>query len=179
MHCALIPIVITHSGHSFVAWHTHDFQVIVNTSLQDLDYDLINRFCNGPLARYIKLQVAHAPEIPGTFFSPPQVSDPDMHHGTCVTHVPWCMPGSLTSSFLWSPWRGKRSRHSRRMRNPQFYVSGERHMGPIWLFINVTGIRLTKSISHALKSPVWFPVKYHIRKSQVHRSWVEIHAVVI
>ena len=25
-----------------------------------------------------------------------------MHHDTCVTHVPWCMPGSLTSSFLWS-----------------------------------------------------------------------------
>ena len=26
----------------------------------------------------------------------PLVSDPDMHHGTCVTHVPWCMSGSLT-----------------------------------------------------------------------------------
>ena len=26
----------------------------------------------------------------------PIVSDPGMHHGTCVTHVPWCMPGSLT-----------------------------------------------------------------------------------
>ena len=25
-------------------------------------------------------------------FSPP-VSDPDMHHGTCVTHMPWCMLG--------------------------------------------------------------------------------------
>ena len=24
------------------------------------------------------------------------VSDPGMHHGTCMTHVPWCMPGSLT-----------------------------------------------------------------------------------
>ena len=37
----------------------------------------------------------------------PWVSDPDMHHGTCVTHVPWCMPGSLTSGFLWSWWRKK------------------------------------------------------------------------
>ena len=27
----------------------------------------------------------------------PLVSDPDMPHGTCVTHVPWCMAGSLTS----------------------------------------------------------------------------------
>ena len=25
------------------------------------------------------------------------VSDPGIHHGTCVTHVPWCMLGSLTS----------------------------------------------------------------------------------
>ena len=24
------------------------------------------------------------------------VSDPVMHHGSCVTHVPWCMSGSLT-----------------------------------------------------------------------------------
>ena len=24
------------------------------------------------------------------------VSEPGMHHGTCVTHVPWCMSGSLT-----------------------------------------------------------------------------------
>ena len=30
------------------------------------------------------------------FQSKPLVSDPGMHHVTCVTHVPWCMPGSLT-----------------------------------------------------------------------------------
>ena len=56
-------------------------------------------------------------------FPPPRVSDPDMHHGMCVTHMLWCMPRSLTSGFLWSRWRGKRSRHSRRMRNPQFFLS--------------------------------------------------------
>ena len=49
------------------------------------------------------------------FPRPPQVSDPDMHHGTCVTHVPWCMPGLLTSGFLWSWWRGKHSWYSWRM----------------------------------------------------------------
>ena len=27
----------------------------------------------------------------------PLVCDPGMHHGTCVTQVPWCMSGSLTS----------------------------------------------------------------------------------
>ena len=81
---------------------------------------------HGPLARYVKLPVAHAPGMPGTFSPPPRDDDPDMHHGTCVTHVSWCMPGSLTSRFLWTRWRGKRSRHSRRTRNPQFYVSGKR-----------------------------------------------------
>ena len=57
---------------------------------------------HGPLTRYVKLQVAHAPGMPGTF--PPAaefkwkllLSDPGMHHGTCVTHVSWCMSGSLT-----------------------------------------------------------------------------------
>ena len=66
--------------------------------------------------------------MPGTFSPPPRVSDPDMHHGMCMTHMPRCMPGSLTCGFLWSRWRGKRSQHCRRMRNPQFYVSGKRSM---------------------------------------------------
>ena len=55
----------------------------------------------GHLTRYTKLRVAHASGIPGTsprhrFHRKPLVSDPDMHHGTCATHVPWCMSGSLT-----------------------------------------------------------------------------------
>ena len=60
--------------------------------------------------------------MPGTFSPPSRVSDPDMHHGTCVMHVPWCMSGSLTSDFRWGRWRVKRSRHSRRMRNTRFYL---------------------------------------------------------
>ena len=54
-----------------------------------------------------KIAGAHAPGMPGTFSPSPQVSDPDMHHGTCVTHVPWCMPGSLTSGFLLNRRRGE------------------------------------------------------------------------
>ena len=46
----------------------------------------------GPLTRYVKLRIAHAPGMPGTF--PPQpkplVSDPGIHHGMRVTHVQWC-----------------------------------------------------------------------------------------
>ena len=49
---------------------------------------------------------------------------------TCITARAWrtCryMPGSLIRRFLWNRWRGKRSRHPRHMRNPQFYVSGKR-----------------------------------------------------
>ena len=83
---------------------------------------------HGPCARYVKFRVAHGPGMPGTFSPPPRTSDPDMHHCTCVTHVLWCMPGSLTSGFLWSRWRGECFRHSRCMRNSQFYVSCKRLM---------------------------------------------------
>ena len=52
----------------------------------------------------------------------PLVSDPGMHHGTCVTHVSWCMSGSLThggeETFPAFP------AHA----HPQFYVSGKRPM---------------------------------------------------
>ena len=94
-----------------------------NTTLRPIRYMLAS--WHGPFTRYVQLRVAHAPGIPGTFSPPPRISDPDMHHGTCATHVPW----SLTRGFLWSRWRGKRSRHSRDMRNPQFYVSGKRSIG--------------------------------------------------
>ena len=69
---------------------------------------------NGPLARYVILLVAHAPGMPGKFH----------RHRWLAIHT--CIMGSLTSGFLWSRWRGKRSRYSRHMRNPLFYVSGKR-----------------------------------------------------
>ena len=75
------------------------------------------------------MRVVNAPGILGTFSGPPRVSDPDRHHGTCDTHVPWCMPVSLISSFYISQWREKRpSIPGARMCNPQFYVSDNRPM---------------------------------------------------
>ena len=62
---------------------------------------------HGPLARYGKLRVAHTPGMPGMFFPPQRISDPDVHHGTCVMHVPWCMPESLTSGSIRSRCGGK------------------------------------------------------------------------
>ena len=79
---------------------------------------------HGPLTKYVKLRVVHAPGMLETFFPP--YSDPSMHHCTCVTHVPSCMQGSLTSGFLWSRMREKRTRHSRRMHNMHLCVSGKR-----------------------------------------------------
>ena len=55
---------------------------------------------------------AHVPGMLGTFSPPPRTSNPDMHLCTCVTHVPRCMPGSLTCGFLWIRQRRKTSRHS-------------------------------------------------------------------
>ena len=99
-----------------------------------LDSHNISWAYHGLLTWYVKLWVAHAP---GTFYPPPRVSDPDLHHGTRMTHVPWCMSGSLTSCFHWILCRVKRSQYSRRMRNPQFCVSGKRPIVRTLCFVAV------------------------------------------
>ena len=95
-------------------------------------------------------------------FPPPRVSDLDMYHDTCVPHVPWCIPGSLTSSFLWSRWQEKRSRNSRRMRNPQFYVSGKRLIVLANVFVWYFGVT---GNSFGLWSYMSHIVSYHINTS--------------
>ena len=121
-----------------------------------------------PLATYVKLRVVHAPGMLGTFFPPLRVSDSDMHHGTCVTHVPWCMPGSLTSGSLWS----------RCIHNPQLCVSGKRPIGweyhkrTVWCF-NRNGwcraemVLLIYFRCHANK--LWFN---HIKFINVSSYWI-------
>ena len=44
----------------------------------------------------MKLRGSHALEMPETFSPPPRISDPDMHHITCMTPMPWSIPGSPT-----------------------------------------------------------------------------------
>ena len=60
----------------------------------------------------------------------PLVSDPRMHNGTCVTHVPWCMPGSLTRGA------GKTFPAFPAHAHPQLYVSAR---GPwrLWVFCEI------------------------------------------
>ena len=74
--------------------------VVLHNCSKDQGLPPANKPLHGPLARYVKLRVAHALEMPWTLSPPPRVSDPDMHHGMCVTHVPPCMQGSLTRGLL-------------------------------------------------------------------------------
>ena len=97
-----------------------------------------------------KLRVAHARGMPGTFSPPLCVRHRDMHKGTCVTHMPWCMPGSLTSGFLQIRWRRKRSRYSRCMRNPQFCLSGKR---PVYFDTNYSVSRQMRR--HLILVKLW------------------------
>ena len=83
---------------------------------------------HGPLIRYVKLAVAHAPGMPGMFSPPPTTRETaskrsrnalrHVRHARAVMHIRIANPR----------WRGKRSQPSRRMRNPQFYVSDKRPM---------------------------------------------------
>ena len=102
------------AGHVPIRW----------TSLYEEDW-----WGHGLLARYVKLRVAHASGMPGTFSPPSRVSDPGMHHGTCVTHEPGCMLWSLTSSYLWS--RNFTYLVKRPMVNEWFRWISDNVMGPL------------------------------------------------
>ena len=70
----------------------------------------VNVYCNGDIEHFSSWASYQIRKIAGCacagnarnvfprrrFQRKPLVSDPGMHHGTCVTHVPWCMSGSLT-----------------------------------------------------------------------------------
>ena len=83
-------------------------------------FQLRSKFCtgHGPLTTGQIRKIAGC-ACTGNARKPPQtskeplVSNPGMHHGTCVAN---------------RRWRGKRSRHSRSMHNPQFHVSSKRPM---------------------------------------------------
>ena len=56
---------------------------------------------NSPLTRSVNCGLRMCREcwhrfLRHRFQSKPLVIDPDRHYGTCVTHMPWCLSGSLT-----------------------------------------------------------------------------------
>ena len=79
-HCVHYICMCLHYGSMRVSWASHQIR---------------------------KMADEHAPGMSGTFSPSARVSDPDMHPGTCVTHVPGCMPGSLTTAFICNRRRGK------------------------------------------------------------------------
>ena len=105
------------------------FQNYGGTGAQSYDYPS----SNGPLTRCLNCGLRMHRECRERFSCHRELAFPK-----CITarawrtHVSWCMSGSLIGDFLWSQWRGKRSRYSRCMCNPQFYVSDKRPMKQIW-----------------------------------------------
>ena len=114
---------------------------------------------SGPLTRCANLLVAHAPGMAGTFSPPPaskETAREDSRHASRhVRHAYAVMHVGIANPR----WRGKRSRHSKRMRNRQFGVSGKRaieyvpsDMSHPWY----DGIYLTNKSSHFSKGQ-WYP----------------------
>ena len=108
-----------------------------------------------------------------------------------------CLSESLTSGFLWSRWRGKRSRHSRRMRNPQFCEPGKRpikHLIVLAVSIltpycsNVTTYRLEieilivsvkNKIKHVRKANIIVRISHCIKSllgTSYHKSGIDVSA---
>ena len=82
----------------------------------------------GPLTRYVKLRVAHAPGMPGTFSAPPTSKDTAMYRSRHASRHVRDARALMHVGIANPRWCGKRSRQCRHMRNPQFYVSGKRPM---------------------------------------------------
>ena len=88
---------------------------VVHTSYTGWYY----KAAHGPLTRYVKLQVAHAPGMPGTF------SPAADFKGYRKLAIPACITARDARAVMhvgiaYLRWRGKRSRHSRRMRTRNF-----------------------------------------------------------
>ena len=83
---------------------------------------------HGPLTRYVKLRVAHAPGMPGTISPPPTSKETagkrPRHASRHVRHERAGMHVGIANPW----WREKCYRYSRRMRSVPFYVSGKKPM---------------------------------------------------
>ena len=85
-----------------------------------------------------------------------------LNFGKFFLRMPWCMSGSLNLR-----WQGKRSRHSRRMSNPRFYVSGKR---PMLKSINQHPQR--RNTQHDVRIWIKEPIRYVSDKKMIRLcSW--------
>ena len=60
-------------------------------------YTAQTKSLHGPLTRYAKLRVTHAPGMPGTFSPPPRISDPDRNASRHVRHARAVMHGGIAN----------------------------------------------------------------------------------
>ena len=101
-HACLVSIVIVSSNLAearAVGWKTTAPESVACGRLF-LVYTNWNDSLHGSLDRYVKLQVCMHRECQERFpyrrlQRKPLLSAPGMDHSTCVTHVSWCMSGSL------------------------------------------------------------------------------------
>ena len=89
----------------------------------------------GPLTRYVKLRVVHAPGMPGTFSPPPTSKETASKRSRHASRHVRVARAVMHVGIANPRWRGKCSRYSWRMHNPQFCVSGKRPIpsAPLWL----------------------------------------------
>ena len=115
--CALYAVIVYTGNYT---WHGINVYIASDPSSSlSTCKAYITHHRDGSLTRYVKLRVVHAPGMQRAI-SPPStsnetISDPGKHHRTCR--------GARRDRP--TRWRRK---HSRRMRNPQVYVSGKRPM---------------------------------------------------
>ena len=91
------------------------------------------------------------------------VSDPGMPHGTCVTHVPWCMSGSLTRGGGENVPGACATRNITYLAKGPWNISAEHPMG--WKCF----LHYTPPLSHA--TPLWGELVTDCRKGPNGLLW--------
>ena len=126
---SVTPIHVKMALHAMITWMDTTalaFRVSKETDVKPVCHvQYYEHFTAWPLTRYVKSRVAHAPGKPGTFSPLPTSKETASWQSR---HAPRHVRDARAVRVrIANPrWRWKRSRHSRRMRNPQFYVSGKR-----------------------------------------------------
>ena len=94
---------------------------------------------HGPHTRYVKLWFAHEPGMPGTFSPPPTSNRYFLAIPACITARAWRHARAVMHVGIVNlRWQEKRSRYSRRMRNPYFYVYDRPMKSSVVPVINAT-----------------------------------------
>ena len=161
-----------------------EFHDCLMQSIRSLMATADTTFDYGPLARYVKLRVAHAPGMPGTVCPPPRVSNPDMHHGTCVMHAG--IPGACaTRNFAYlvrCPLQSITYINEAEIAQHRKYAHGLRFVA-VWywallhIFLRVTSLSQGQSRNHGkygymvVTNPPWFTIWRKQRDWQQHTTY--------